>query len=183
MEKVTDIAEAQMDDPKGLRSALLGQLGYLVDEIEALRTVVGDVPDQIKNGRPSPDALSMKELYAEIATLDTEVRRPRVGQVVDGENPAFESADPESEVRDAGWNEQALSDILDQVIHAREVLVDQLAAAPLRAWHHTALLNGESVSLFDLVYRMTQTDADRLRNLGHRLHNAHLSDRDKPLPT
>ena len=82
-----------------------------------------------------------------------------------------------------GWNEQSMAAILDQGKTARRALTEQLRALPLGAWNRTATLGGETISLFALVYRMTQNDFHRLRDLGHRLHGAHLSDRDEPLPT
>lgn len=183
MSDPTDVQEAQIEDPETLREALLDQLAYLVDEIEALQTVIGGLPEQIKNGRPAPDALTMKEIYGAIVTLDTEVRRSRVRQVVETDEPTLEPVDPDERVRDSGWNEQALPDILDQVAEARQVLVDELSDRPLEDWHRAATLDGETVTLFDLVHRMTQADAERLRTLGYRLHNAHLTDRDEPLPS
>ena len=183
MSDVTDIEDAQSEDPEALRTALLEQLAYLVDEIEALQTVVGGLPEQIKSGRPAPDTLTMKELYAALATLDADVRRPRVEQIVETEDPTFAPVDVDEEVRDAGWNDEPIADILDRVRDARAALVDRLESLPLEAWHRTATLDGEPVTLFTLVHRMTQADADRLRDLGYNLHGAHLSDRDEPLPT
>jgi len=183
MSDVTDIDQAQTDDPEALRAALLEQLAHLVDEIEALQTVVGDLPEQIKSGRPGPDTLTMKELYAAIATLDAEVRRPRVEQIVETEAPTFAPFDVDEEVRDAGWNDESIGDILDRVRAARAALVDHLESLPLEAWHRSATLDGEPVTLFTFVHRIMQADLERLRDLGYRLHGAHLSDRDEPLPT
>ena len=183
MSEVTDVEEAQSQDPETLRDALLDQVAYLVDEIEALRTVVGDVPEQIKSGRPAPDALTMKELYGAIAMLDAEVRRSRIERIVDEDEPALEPVDPDAEVREAGWNEQEMEAILERVKEARQDLVDVLKNLPLEAWHRTGTLEEESITLFTLVHRITQADAERLRDLGYRLHGAHLSERDEPLPT
>jgi hypothetical protein len=183
MSDVTDIEDAQADDPEALRDALLYQLAYLVDEIEALQTVIGGLPEQIKSGRPAPDALTMKELYGAIATLDAEVRRPRAERIVEAEDPTLDPVDADEQVREAGWNEREMPDILDQVRDARQDLVEQLRALSLEDWHRTATLDGESVTLFTLVHRATQADAERLRDLGYRLHGAHLSERDEPLPT
>ena len=183
MSDVTDIEDAQTDDPKALRDALLDQLAYLVDEIEALQTVIGGLPEQIKSGRPTPDDLTMKELYGAIATLDAEVRRPRAERIVEEDDPTLDPVNPDEEAREAGWNEQELPAILDRLREARRDLVEALRDLPLDAWHRTATLDGESVTLFTLVHRATQADAERLRDLGYRLHGAHLSDRDEPLPT
>jgi len=182
-DETTDVGTAQSEDPEALRTALLEQLAYLVDEIEALQFVVGDLPEQIKSGRPAPDALTMKELYAAISTLDAEVRRSRVERIVETEDPTVEPVDVDERVRDAGWNDEPIGDILDRVRDARAALVDQLESLSLEDWHRSATLEGEAVTLFTLVHRMTQADAERLRDLGYRLHGAHLSDRDEPLPT
>jgi len=178
-----DIDEAQVQSPADLRDALVDHLAYLVEEIEALQTVVGSVPDQIKNERPAPDALTMKELYGAIAALDEEVRPGRIERVMEEGEPTLSPIDIEAEVREAGWNERELTTILDRVETARHQLVDRLDALPPEAWHRAATLEDERYTLFELVHRMTQEDLQRLRDLGYRLHGAHLSDRDEPLPT
>lgn len=183
MSDTTDVDEAQAEKPEALRTALLDQLAYLIDEIEALQNVVGALPDTIKNDRPAPDTLTMKEIYGALATLDAEIRRPRILQMMEGGNPTFESVDVDEEIRDGGWNDQEMDDILEQVKDARQALVDALKVLSVDQWHQTATLDDTSVTVFDLVHQMTQADADRLRDLGYRLHGAHLSDGDKPLPT
>ena len=183
MSEITDIEDARADDPEALRDALLDQLAYLIDEIEALQTVIGGLPEQIKSGRPAADALTMKELYGAIATLDAEVRRSRIERIVDEDEPTLDAVDPDAEVREAGWNEQEMDAILDRVKEARQDLVDVLQDLSLEAWHRTGTLEDGSVTLFSLVHRITQADAERLRDLGYRLHGAHLSERDEPLPT
>lgn len=179
----TDLDEAQAEDPEALRDALLDQLAHLVDEIEALQTVVGSVPDQIKSGRPAPDALTMKEIYGTLATLDEDVRPSRVERVTTEGTPTLSPVDVEAEVRENGWNDRDMDTILDRVRRARRRFVDRLDALPLEAWHRSATLDAERYTLFELVQRIIQSDLDRLRDLGYRLHGAHLSDRDEPLPT
>jgi len=183
MEDTIDMEEARRKDPEALRDALMDQLGHLVDEVTALGTVVDDLPDGILEGRPAPDTLTLKELYGAIATLDAEVRRPRVERVVNEDTPALEPIDIDEEVHDAGWNDREIGAILDQLKDARRALTERLEALSLDAWPRTATLNGETHNLFELVYRMTQDDLQRLRDLGYRLHGAHLTDRDEPLPT
>lgn len=183
MRGTIDIDEARADAPEALREALVDQFGYLADEVTALRTVVDGLPDEILEGRPEPGALTMKELYGALATLDAEVRRVRVDRVVEEDDPTLDPVDIEAEVRESGWNERDIGAVLDRVTEARRKLTDRLEALPLDAWHRAATLEGKTFSLFELVYRMTQDDVERLRTLGYRLHGAHLSDRDEPLPT
>lgn len=183
MDDTTDIAEAQASEPEAFRDVLLDQLAYLVDEIEALKTVVDGLPDAIKEGRPTPDALTMKEIYGTFCVLDAEVRRPRVTRIMEGDQPELEAVDVDEDVREGDWNERDIHAILEQIVTTRQQLVDQLKSLPLESWHRSATLEDETLSLFDLVHRITQQDTERLRSLGYRLHNAHLSDRDEPLPT
>jgi hypothetical protein len=183
MPDTINIEEARADDPESLRDTLIDQFGYLVDEVTALSTVVDSLPEEILGGRPKPGALSMKEIYGAISTLDAEVRRPRVERIVNEDAPKLDPIDIDAEVRDAGWNEREIGAILDQLKETRRELTGRLKERPLEAWHRTATLDSESLALFALVYRMTQDDFERLRDLGYRLHGAHLSDRDEPLPT
>jgi hypothetical protein len=125
----------------------------------------------------------MKELYGAIATLDAEVRGPRVSRLIDEEAPTLEPIAPDAMVREAGWNDRSMDAVLNRVQEARQALLDQLRALPLAAWARTATLEDETLTLFDLVHGITQADAERLRDLGYRLHGAHLSDGDEPLPT
>jgi len=183
MSEVIDISEAQDADPDALRDTLLDQLRHLIDEVEALGTLVDGLPAEIKSGRPGPDVLTMKELYGALVRLDEEVRPHRITQIVEEDHPTLAPVDIDAEVREAEWNDEPLPDILDQLQDARRALVEQLEALSLDDWHREATLNGESLSLFALVHRMTQADTERLRDLGYHLHGAHLSDRDEPLPT
>lgn len=183
MANTSDVTQALEEDPEALRTALIDQMGHLVDEIEALETVVGGMPDEILEGRPAPDVLTMKELYGALATLDAEVRRPRIDRIVNTDTPTLSPVDVDETVRNAGWNERKFETILDRVKTARRRLVDRLEALPVDVWRRTATLDGETRTLFEFVHRIIQEDVDRLRALGYRLHGAHLSDRDEPLPT
>lgn len=183
MSDAIDISGAKESDPEALRDALIDQLAHLIDEVDALRTVVGTLPEAITCGRPAPDALTMKEMYGAIATLDAEVREPRVERVAAEDEPVLSTVEIEEEVRGEGWNERELEAILDRVQEARRELVDRLRDLPLEAWHRSAVLDEKRYSLFELAHRIVQEDLDRLRDLGYRLHGAHLSDRDEPLPT
>lgn len=183
MSEVIDISKAQDTDPDALRDTLLDQLRHLIDEVEALGTLVDGLPTEIKSGRPGPDVLTMKELYGALVRLDEEVRPRRITTIVEEDDPTLAPVDIDTEVREAEWNDEPLPDILDQLQDARRALVEQLESLSAEDWHREGTLEGESLSLFALVYRMTQADTERLRDLGHHLHGAHLSDRDEPLPT
>jgi hypothetical protein len=175
MEDIVDFAEVPPEDQAELRQGLLDQLEYLIEEIEALRTVVGTVPEEVQSGRPTPEDLTMKEIYGLIATLDATVRRPAVDAVATGETPTVPADPPRDEVRDAGWNERDIGAILDEVQGARRRFVDALGALDLDAWTHPVDVGDETETLFAWAHRVAEADFERLRALTHRLHDANLS--------
>lgn len=183
MAEPADLAEAIDENPTQARAVLLTQLRYLIDEVKALKPLVDRVPVTVQEGRPTPDALTMKEIYGAIALRDEQVHQPRLQQVADDDGaPAFEPVDDEGLVGEEDWNAEALPDILDRVQSARQALVAQLDAIPVDAWHRTGRFDGEVRTLFEAVHRITREDAGRLRDLGHRLHAANLTDRERDLP-
>ena len=184
MAESVDLAEAVDEQPTQARAVLLTQLRYLIDEVEALKPIVDRVPASVQEGRPTSDDLSMKEIYGVIALRDEQVHQPRLQQVAAAEDapPAFEPVDDEALVDEEEWDAWALPDILDRVQAARQALVAQLDAVPADAWHRTGRFDGETYTLFEAVHRITREDADRLRDLGYRLHGANLTDRERDLP-
>ena len=183
MEETIDIAEARAEDPEALRDALVDQFGYLVDEIPALRSVVDGLPAELLGGLPVPAARTRQELSGAVAPPDPEARRSGVDRIGYGEDLQRAPVDVDAEVYDAGWNDRAIDDILQEVKGARRALTERLETLPLDAWHRAATLEDETLTLFGLVHRMTKNDFQRLRDLGYRLHGAHLSEDDEPLPT
>lgn len=177
---VTDLRAVPAEEREKLRTALLDQIEYLIDEVEALRTVAGAVPDAVQSGRPTDDDLSMKELYAVIAVLDETQRTEWVEQVRDAdETPvALEPTDAETAVREGDWNERNLGDVLDAVQDARRELHDLLSALDADVWMREAVLGEDTQTLFELVHGFADADFQRLRDLGYRLHDADLSERE-----
>lgn len=180
---VTEFDDVAPEDRSELRDALLDQLSYLIDELEATKTVVGRVPEDVQSGRPTPDALSMKEVYGLIATLDADVRRPHARAILSGDTPSLPSVDEHALVDNADWNDLDIHAVFERVQDARRDLVDTLGAADIDAWmQQTRSDDGEALTLFEYVHRIATADLDRLRDLGLRLHNAHLGDREEEIP-
>lgn len=178
MDDVVNFDAVEPESLDDLRHALLDQLAYLVDEVEALRTVVASVPPDVQAGRPTPADLTMKEIYGLIATLDRDVRPAQVQQVADGDAPALVPPNPDRLARESGWNDRAMADILTDVQAARRAFVERLRDLPLGAWTEPATYDGDDVTLAELLHRYARADLDRLRDLGYRLHDADLSDRE-----
>lgn len=183
MPDTVDLHEAIEDEPARARAVLIDQLRYLIDEVEALKPLVNRVPDAVQGGRPTPDALSMKEIYGALAARDEQVRIPRLEQITAADDPpSFDLVDDAELVADAAWNDRALPDILDRVQAARAALVDRLEALPAPAWSQTVRIGDAVHTVYEVAHRMAREDADRLRDLSYRLHGANLTDRERDLP-
>lgn len=178
------MTDAGAGDPDELRAALLDQLRYLIDEVEALKEIVDRVPSPVREGRPTPDALSMKEIYGVMAQRDERVHRPRIERIATSEDdvPHFEPMEDDTLVEDEDWNAIPIHDILDRVQSARRALVAQLDALSAPAWSRVGRIDDEAQSVYEIAHRITQDDAQRLRTLGHRLHETNLTDRERGLP-
>ena len=180
MDDVVDFNAVDPDSIDDLRTALIHQMDHLTAEVDALRSVVGIVPDAVQDGRPTPGDLTMKEIYGLIATLDRDVRPEQIRQVTEGETPTLAPPDANALARDAGWNARDIHAILDAVDAARADLVATLRTLQTDAWSAAATYADEPVTLAGLVHCYAQADLERLRTLGHRLHDADLSDRSAP---
>jgi len=183
MADVTDFGDVLPEDRKDLRAALIDQMEYLIDEIGALKTVVHHVPDDVQGGRPTEQDLSMKEMYGVIASLDRGPRRQAMDRIVSEEAPDIESPDAAALAEADNWNDRTIDAVLDAVQDARADFVETLRALPLEQWERTLNVDGETITVFEFVYRMAEGDMQRMRALGHRLHGANLSQEgDEPLP-
>jgi len=182
--EITDLRSVPREQQEKLRIALLDQIEYLIDEVEALRTVAGAVPDAVQSGRPTDEDLSMKELYAMIAVLDRTQRTAWVEQIRDaGDTPVvLEPTDAErtaeERVRAGDWNERDFGDVLDAVQDARRDLHDLLSALDADVWVRETVVGEDTQTLFELVHGFADADFQRLRDLGYRLHDADLSVRE-----
>lgn len=183
MAALHDLPDAIDDDPAQVRTVLLDQLRHLIDEVEALKGVVDQVPATIRTGRPTPDALSMKEVYGALAARDAQVRRPRLKRIAEANAPpAFAPVDDGELVADDDWNAMPMEALLDRVQAARAALVEQLEALPAAAWERTGRFGDETQTVYAMVHRIVREDTTRLRDLGYRLHEANLTDRERDLP-
>lgn len=164
------------------RMALLDQLAYLKDEIEALKGVIGRVPERLQEGRPVPGELSLKEAYGLIATLDADVRLPRLHRMVAEDEPHFEAADEAALATRQDWNALPMEAILVRVQAARQALLEALRALPEEEWNRTGVFVDIHRDVYGLAHAVTQHDTDVLRAIGQRLHDSHLTSRPQDLP-
>lgn len=156
--------ERSEETPAGedLRAALLDQLAYLIDEVEALRPVVGQVPEALQQLPTTDTGLSLRQTYGRIAAYDEHVVLPQVQQAAAGEPLTLPGDDVLAE-GDAAVNDQPIDALLDRVQAARQAVVDALDALPPERWTRPVTA---------LAHRVTQRDADLLRAVGYHLEAA-----------
>jgi hypothetical protein len=168
------------DEERGrLRAALLDQLRYLIDEVEALKTVIGRVPEPVQEGKPLPSDLSMKETFGLLAALDREVHRPRLAQVkahaeAGAAPPAFDAARPDDLAAAHDWNDASMEALLEQVQAARRALLDAFEGLP--DWSLRLAVDGATQDVFGYARAVAQSDFEHLRALTLRLHDANLGE-------
>ena len=181
---MTDVAG---DKQSGLRAELLDQLAYLYDEIEVLKGVVDRVPENLQEGRPTLEELSLKETYGLLATLDADVRLPRLRQIVAEDEPHFDAVDEQALVAQTDWNARPIGAILGQVQAARQTLLEAFQALPQKDWSRAAYFSDSAEQavrrdVYGFAHHITQHDTDVLRTIGYRLHDSHLTSRSQDLP-
>ena len=163
-----------MTEAADLREALLDQLAFLIDEIEALKAVVDRVPTSLLEARPPNNEPSLKQIYGLLATLDEAVYLPRLQHMTAEDEPVFDPVDEAALAEQAGWNDQPIDRILDRVQDARRALLAFLRALPPEAWRRTARFGEQRRDVYGLAHHVTQHDVDLLRTVGYRLHESNL---------
>ena len=163
-----------MDSDADLRAALLDQLAFLFDEIEALKAVIDRMPAPLLEARPPSDALSVKETYGLLVTLDEAVYLPRLQHMIAEDDPAFDAVDEAALAEQAGWNDQPIAGILDRVQDARRALLSYLQTLPPEAWSRAGRFGEQRRDVYGLAHHITQREVDLLRAVGYRLHESRL---------
>lgn len=154
------------------REALLDQLGWLEDEAAALAPLLGGLPAWATDQAPLPTDLSAKETFAALAALDREVYPAWVVRLQAEDAPEVSTPDPLPGTE--GANDRALDDLLADLRAARGAFREALAAVPAEAWARSIVLDGRETDLYGLTLAIVQRDADRLKELAYRLHEADL---------
>ncbi|MEM9665940.1 MAG: DinB family protein [Bacteroidota bacterium] len=152
-----------------LRSALLDQVAYLLEEVEALRPIVDRIPEPLQVARPLGKEPSIREYYGLIADRDAHERLAWVQQQT-GTAPSVGTADTD-------WNALPMRTILDRLAEARTQLTQALRSLPDAAWATTG-----AGSAYAFVHTLLQEDTDVLRTLGYRMHESHMTSRNEDLP-
>ncbi|WP_412061653.1 hypothetical protein [Rubrivirga sp. IMCC45206] len=153
------------------REALLDQLGWLEDEATALAPLLAALPAWATDQAPMPDDLSAKQMFAALATLDRETYPAWLAAVREQDAPALETP---ALAGDDDANARGLDDLLADLRAARAELRAVFEAVPAEAWARRATLDGAATDLYGLALAIVQHDAEVLKTLAYRLHQADL---------
>lgn len=144
--------------PETPREALLGQLRYLLVEVEALGPLLGRLPADALT-LALPGERSVLEALAHLAALDRAALAAHLGGTEPPSAPPEPTAVPE------------LGEALGDVRAAREALVAGFEAEA--DWPD---------ALRDLALSIVHRDVEELRRLAYRLHESHITTRAIDLP-
>ncbi|HEX9950238.1 MAG TPA: hypothetical protein VGB53_00585 [Rubricoccaceae bacterium] len=154
------------------REALLDQMGWLEDEATALGPLLGALPPWAIEEAPLPTDLSVRDMLAALARLD---RETFVGWFAPDAPADLSIRMPEPPPTDAG-----LDALLADVAAARRDLLVRAAALAPEAWSRAHVVDGTPTDLYGAVLRIVQHDADRLKEIAYRLHEADVTMRPPP---
>ena len=166
-------------DPASLadrRAALLDQLGWLADEAEALAPMLAGLPAWALEAAPLPGDRSLKETLARLVRLDRTVYPRWIARLEEEAHPTLA---PAEDTHETEANARDLGDLIGAVREARGDFIKRVETLPADVWAREATLGGDAVTLYDLLLRVVRHDADALRILAYRLHEAQLSVRPR----
>jgi hypothetical protein len=152
------------------REALLDQMGWLEDEATALGPLLGALPPWAVDQAPLPTDLSVRDTLAALAVLDRDVFSAWFGAA---EAPG--DAAPLSIPRPLPApppTEAPLDLLLADVAAARRDLRAKAAALAPEAWSRPLVLDGAATDLYGAALALVRHDADRLKEVAYRLHEA-----------
>lgn len=146
------------------REALLDQMGWIEDEAAALGPLLGALPPWAVEKAPMPTDLSINDTLAALARLDRETLAPW-----------FDAGAPDVltlRLPETAPTEAPLDALLADVAAARRDLRARAEALDPAAWSRAVTVNGDATDVYGAVLRIVQHDADRLKEIAYRLHEA-----------
>lgn len=165
------------------RVALLDQLGWLESEAAALAPLLAALPEWAVRQAPLPTDLSVAETFAALAMFDRDVVSGWLEQIrmAAGDDAPVLLATPQpltvpagAAGAAAGAADAPLADLLADVQAARAALREHLAGLDADVWVRPVALDGHATDLYGVALTLCQRDADALRALAYRLHEADL---------
>ena len=158
------------------RAALTHQLGWLGDEAAALGPLLATLPAWAVEQAPLPTDLTAKQTFAALAALDRETYAGWLDALdAGGAPPDLARPDPLPGLEAA---DRPLDVLLADIQAARGALTARVAALDAEAWARPAVLHADGTAaatdLYGVVLHIVRFDADRLKELAYRLHDADL---------
>lgn len=151
------------------KDAMLGQLGLLVDEADALVALLEAMPDDLIRGRPFDGAETIGELLMELVCLDRTVRLQNLSAFLSEGRPALQpdqvSVSTEEEMPPVG-------EILKRMGRGRKELMGVVHSVAETAWDREAELGDEVLTPLDYLARIVQHDALVLRRVAERIYES-----------
>ena len=148
------------------REALLDQMGWLEDEASALGPLLGALPPWAISQAPLPTDLSVLDTLSALARLDREALTgwfdAAPGAVLEMPRPL-----PTPPPSDAPLDAR-----LEDVAAARRDLRAHAAAVDPASWSRPLTVDGRETDLYGAALVIVQHDADRLKEIAYRLHEA-----------
>jgi len=148
---------------------MLGQLAVLVDEANALATLLKAVPDEIIHGRPFDGVPSIREMLGGLADLDRGVRRTNLSRFLLDTEVELESGDVAQSLQEEAID---VSEILTTLRESREELIEIAREVAGTAWDRSRRLEGEEVTPIEYLNLVVQHDALVLRQVAERIHES-----------
>ena len=152
------------------REALLDQMGWIEDEATALGPLLGALPPWAVDQAPLPTDLSVRDTLAALAALDRGAFPAWFDAAeATGEAPALALPRP---LAAPPATDATLDALLADVAAARRDLRARAAAVPGGAWSRPLTVDGRETNLYGAALVIVQHDADRLKEIAYRLHEA-----------
>ncbi len=152
-----------MSDPKAdrqRRGELLSQLRYLLEEIASLRSITSRLYEaQITYTERGP---SVKQCYGAIIMRDR-------NEII----PALERLSRKRSrraMKEKDWNRIPMEEILAEMEKARQAVIDTVTGLKIEDWAQEV---ADGMDVYQFLLRVSQYDADTLREIAQKLYRSH----------
>lgn len=152
-----------MSDPKAdrqRRGELLSQLRYLLEEIASLRSITSRLYEaQITYTERGP---SVKQCYGTIIMRDRNEVLPALERLSRKRSRRA--------MKEKDWNRIPMEEILAEMEKARQAVIDAVTGLKIKDWAQEV---ADGMDVYQFLLRVSQDDADTLREIAQKLYRSH----------
>ncbi len=152
-----------MSDPKAdrqRRGELLSQLRYLLEEIASLRSITSRLYEaQITYTERGP---SVKQCYGTIIMRDQNEVLPALERLSRRRSRRA--------MKEKDWNRIPMEEILAEMEKARQAVIDAVTGLKIKDWAQEV---ADGMDVYQFLLRVSQDDADTLREIAQKLYRSH----------